>query len=70
MGVLIDVASRSGLKRTRKERDSSTISERVSSLILSAKMFSPRQHDERQIKNVLGGKLVLTIQPRSDAMKR
>jgi hypothetical protein len=37
--VLIDVASKSGFEENSQGRDSSTISERVSSLILSEKMF-------------------------------
>ena len=46
--VLIDVARRVDLKRTRKGRDSSTISERVSSLILSEDVFRQRDVMQRQ----------------------
>ena len=39
MCVLIDAMSKSGLKRRQKRRDSSTISQRMSSLILNAKIW-------------------------------
>ena len=62
MSGLIDVASKSGLKRTRKRRDSSTISERVSSLILSEKILSRSLRDATT-------KLLLTIDAHSDGVK-
>jgi hypothetical protein len=63
MSGLIDVASKSGLKRTRKGRDSSTISEWVSSLILNAKTFSPSRRDAT-------AKLLLTIDAHSDGVEK
>jgi hypothetical protein len=49
MCVLSEAANKSGLKRTRKGRDSSIISQRMSSLILSAKILARSPLNERQI---------------------
>src|SRR5215216_3215566 len=66
-GFLLMRRVRSGLKTTHKRRDSSTISKRMSSLIL---ILAPNRRDERKIKSNLRHKLLLTIDAHSDGVKR
>jgi hypothetical protein len=57
MSVLLEAAVNSGLMSSQKRRDSPTISERMSSFILTAKVQARR-------------KLLLTIDAHSDGLKK
>ena len=74
MCIPIDAAGKSGLKRTRKRRDSSMVSERMSSLILQvrrSRLHANTGVTKRQTSRViLRRKLLLTIEAHSDGVKK
>jgi hypothetical protein len=68
MCILVDAASKSRFRRSQKQRDSSMISQLMSSLVLSPKIL--RQAVMANQERCCGGKLLLTIDAHSDGVKK